>query len=72
MLNRCCMYCCLHDYIDKIPKYRCAFYLRDTVNNSDSCKSDERKRGQMEAIQWMIDNPNATPEQAMHEFGIWG
>lgn len=66
------IYSCLHDYIDEIPKYRHAFHLRDTVNNSDSYKSDERIKGQMEVIQWMIDNPNATPEQAMQEFGIWG
>lgn len=66
------IYSCLHDYIDEIPKYRYAFHLRDTVNNSDSYKSDERIKGQMEVIQWMIDNPNATLEQAMQEFGIWG
>ncbi|MCD8119016.1 MAG: hypothetical protein LUE29_05995 [Lachnospiraceae bacterium] len=28
------------------------------------------KKGQMDVIRWMIDNPNATPEQAMREFGL--
>ena len=33
-------------------------------------KAEGEKEGQMEVIRWMIDNPGATPEQAMQEFGF--
>ncbi|MCD8106446.1 MAG: hypothetical protein LUE20_00565 [Oscillospiraceae bacterium] len=61
----------LCDYIDEKPKYRKAFHWRDD-NDNGTDNIDERIEGQMEVIQWMMDNPDATPEQAMQEFGIWG
>ncbi len=63
------IYNCLYEYIDTIPKYRFAFHLRDTDNNGMD-KADERKKGQMDVILWMRDNPNAAPEQAMQDFGL--
>ncbi|MCD7772252.1 MAG: hypothetical protein LUH23_09245 [Oscillospiraceae bacterium] len=61
----------LCEYIEAKPKYREAFRWRDDNDNGTE-DINERIKGQMEVIQWMTDNPNATPEQAMQEFGIWG